>query len=86
MCIFQRTSMSPNGHTNKSPGPNEGRGFSSFEYKMWEVHGPEQSMPGKGTDYLLRFMRLWAHLSLSANVSIIIKFVIMITPQTYGLF
>mgnify|MGYP000604705741 CR=1 FL=1 len=44
------------------PDQKQCTGFSSFEYKMWEVHGPEQSMPGKGTDYLLRFMRLSTHL------------------------
>lgn len=44
------------------PDQKQGAGFSGFIGVMWEVHGPEQSMPGKGTDYLLGFMRLSAHL------------------------
>ena len=46
-------------------------GSGNFIYKCGKGHGPKQSMPGEGMDYLLRFMRLSAHLSLSAIVSII---------------
>ena len=53
------------------PDQTHGAGFSSFENRCGKGHGPKQSMPGEGMDYLLRFMRLSAHLSLSAIVSII---------------
>ena len=75
--FFQRTSSdSLTDIPINLPDQTRVAGFSSFEYRCGIEHGPEQSMPGKGTDYLLRFMHLSAHRSLSAKVSIIIKFVI----------